>query len=324
MSEAAVQIGLVWVTEALYVLGFVLLVLGFALGRDRWIERSFAALAVGLVPHTGAIILRWIEAGHAPYIQFYEVILSDTWFGVAIFLLLVWRYPRLRPAGLVAMPLTVILLGIAVFSSTEIRSLPPTFQTYWLIVHILFAKLTYGSWLVAADLGFLYLLKERFLRRLSGLAADESVLAAEGAGLSADESGLSADESGPSAENLTGSSRLAKFYLRLPQLGRLDELSYQFVVAGFLFCGVMIASGSVWANNAWGQYWGWDPVETWSLVTWLVYGLYLHLRLKRGWWGTRSAWYSLGALGVALAAFFVMPYVMDSIHSAYLGSSFQQ
>ncbi|MHB0980360.1 MAG: c-type cytochrome biogenesis protein CcsB [Thermoleophilia bacterium] len=307
MTAAAEQIIAVWISEALYGVATVLLVLGFAFRSHAWIRTSFLVALGALVPHTAAILMRWNETGHAPYIQFYEVILSDTWFGVVIFLVLVWRYPRLRPAGLLALPLTFILLGIAVLSSTEIRTLPPTFQTYWLILHILFAKFTYGSFLVAADLGLLYVLKERFLVA-RGFDVRTSPRVVEVA-----------------PEGLTVESALEdSFYRRLPGLARLDELSYQFAVAGFLFCGTMIAAGAVWANNAWGEYWGWDPVETWSLVTWLVYGIFLHLRMRRGWKGSRSAWYLLGALALALAAFFVMPYIMESIHSAYLGKGFQQ
>ncbi len=305
MDANTIQISAVWISEALYALATALLVLGFAFKRETWIRRSILAAAVGLLPHTLAIIVRWVQAGHAPYIQFYEVILSDTWFGVVMFLGLVWRYPRLRPAGLLALPLTFILLGIVVLSSTEIRSPPPTFHTYWLILHILFAKLTYGSYLVAADLGLLYLLKARYLRRQGVLIKVNPHLR----------------EVTP--EGLTLDAALGEsFYRRLPGVARLDELSYRFSVAGFLFCGTMIAAGAVWANNAWGQYWSWDPVETWSLVTWLAYGVFLHLRLRRGWKGSRSAWYLLGALVLALASFFLMPYIMTSIHSAYLGRSF--
>lgn len=307
MDANTIQISGVWIAEAFYAVATALLVLGFAFTKESWIRRSFVVALLGLVPHSAAIIVRWVQAGHAPYIQFYEVVLSDTWFGVAIFLAVVWRYPKLRPAGLLALPLTFILLGIGVLSSTEIRTLPPTFQTYWLILHILFAKLTYGSFLVAADLGLLYVLKERFLRR-RGVAVTPNPRIQEVA------------PAGTTVESVLGDSH----YRRLPSLARLDELSYQFAIAGFLFCGTMIAAGAVWANNAWGEYWGWDPVETWSLVTWLVYGIFLHLRLRRRWKGNRSAWYLLGALALALAAFFVMPYVMESIHSAYLGKSFQQ
>lgn len=307
MNEPVVQIVSVWLAEGLYAVAAALLVLGFAFRSNRLVGWSFRAALVGIVPHTVGILLRWYQAGHAPYIQFYEVILSDTWFGMVIFLVLVWRFPRLRPAGLLALPLTFILLGIAVLSSTEIRTLPPTFETYWLILHILFAKLTYGSFLVAADLGILYLLRSRVVRR-RGVQVQVSPRIEEVA------------PEGSSIDEVLAES----FYRRLPSLARLDELSYQFAIAGFLFCGTMIAAGAVWANNAWGEYWGWDPVETWSLVTWLVYGIFLHLRLRRGWKGARSAWYLLGALALALAAFFVMPYIMESIHSAYLGKSFQQ
>jgi cytochrome c-type biogenesis protein CcsB len=81
----------------------------------------------------------------------------------------------------------------------------------------------------------------------------------------------------------------AGFSTRLPKADVLDELTYQMVIFGFLFLSVGIITGAVWANQAWGRYWGWDPKETWSLITWLIYASLLHARLMRGWEGKRIA-----------------------------------
>ncbi len=105
---------------------------------------------------------------------------------------------------------------------------------------------------------------------------------------------------------------------RLPPQEVLDELQFKIVGAGFLFQGIMIATGAIWANEAWGRYWGWDAMEIWSLIAWGVYALYLHLTLTMGWRGNRAAWVLVIALPVIAFSLLGVPVVYDSIHGAYL------
>lgn len=105
---------------------------------------------------------------------------------------------------------------------------------------------------------------------------------------------------------------------KLPAQQELDGLTFRIVGAGFVFQGVMIAAGAVWANEAWGSYWNWDPIETWSLIAWAVYALYLHLTLTMGWRGRRAAWVLVIALPVIAFSLLGVPVVYDSIHGAYL------
>jgi ABC-type transport system involved in cytochrome c biogenesis permease subunit len=107
----------------------------------------------------------------------------------------------------------------------------------------------------------------------------------------------------------------------LPDQETVDRLSGRFVVAGFLFWGIMIASGAIWANEAWGRYWAWDPIETWSLVVWIIYAVYLHLRLTLGWRGEKIAWYAIIAMPVAMFCLAGIPFLYKaSIHTGYLAS----
>jgi ABC-type transport system involved in cytochrome c biogenesis permease subunit len=87
---------------------------------------------------------------------------------------------------------------------------------------------------------------------------------------------------------------------------------------GFIFLTVMIISGAIWANEAWGRYWGWDPIETWSLICWVLYAGYLHVRLTLGWSGRKAAWYAVIALPVVLFTLIGVPLIYRSIHGAYL------
>ncbi|ACH38180.1 ResC/HemX-like cytochrome c biogenesis membrane protein [Citrifermentans bemidjiense Bem] len=106
-------------------------------------------------------------------------------------------------------------------------------------------------------------------------------------------------------------------YDRLPELGVLDTQSYRFVAGGFIMYGLMIISGAYWSNTVKGNYWAWDPVEVWSLISWLIYGIYLHLRVTFGWRGSRLAWYSLAALVVMIVSYWGIPFSMETFHSGF-------
>lgn len=106
-------------------------------------------------------------------------------------------------------------------------------------------------------------------------------------------------------------------YDRLPELGALDRLSYRFVAAGFIMYGLMIISGAYWSNSVKGNYWAWDPVEVWSLISWLMYGIYLHLRVTFGWRGNRLAWYSLIAVVVMIVSYWGIPFGVETFHSGF-------
>ncbi len=106
-------------------------------------------------------------------------------------------------------------------------------------------------------------------------------------------------------------------FARLPALLDLDRLAYRFTAGGFVMYGLMIVSGALWADQAKGSYWNWDPVEVWSLVSWLVYGIYLHLRVTMGWRGRRLAWYSLAALAVMVVSYWGIPFSVQTFHQGF-------
>ncbi|MDP3013545.1 MAG: c-type cytochrome biogenesis protein CcsB [Candidatus Subteraquimicrobiales bacterium] len=270
------EVILMWAGITFYALSAVFFVIGLTMKKERLLSFACWAVAAGLIPHAVAIGIRWVEAGHGPYMGFYEVASGLVWVGVATMLLVVWRFAQLRPVGAVVMPISFLLMAAALMTSKEIQQLPPTLRSYWLWIHIAFAKLTYGSLLIATGLAVLYLLKRRF-----------------------------------------GEKKGSVLY-RLPDLKQLDDLSYRFILLGFLFLGMMVVAGSIWANEAWGRYWGWDPIETWSFVSWVVYGIYLHQRLSRGWRGTKAAWLAIAAMVVVVFALLGVPFVYQSIHSAYM------
>lgn len=272
------EIAMFWTAVVLYAASTVLFVTSFVFDKPGWEKWALGLAGVGLAPHSVANFLRWIAAGHAPYLSFYEVTLSLTWFAVLIFLLTQWRYPKMRAIGLVVLPVSFLLLAGAILASKEIILLPPTFRTIWLSIHISFNKLALSCFILGAGAAILYILKERSERK----------------------------------------GRVKNFYKQLPDLADLDELSYRFNAAGFIFFGITIIAGAIWANNAWGRYWAWDPIETWSLIAWLTYALYLHLRLQRGWRGGKVAVVAFLAIIAAFIAVYGVPLVTKTIHSLFM------
>ncbi|MDA3918440.1 MAG: c-type cytochrome biogenesis protein CcsB [Deltaproteobacteria bacterium] len=104
-------------------------------------------------------------------------------------------------------------------------------------------------------------------------------------------------------------------FSKLPSLDLIDDLTYQMVVFGFLFLTIGIITGAVWANSAWGTYWSWDPKETWSLITWFVYAIFLHLRMMRGWHGRNLAWVSIIGFLAVMFTYFGVNFLLSGLHS---------
>lgn len=278
------EVFLYWLAVTVYAAAGVAYLVGLVFQRRDWVDRATMLVAANLVPHGIAILWRWNAVGHGPYINRYEVFSSDVWVAMAAFVAVQLRFPRLRLAGAALLPLSFLLMGLGALSSPEPEPLPPSLRSYWLVIHVAFAKLTFAAILIAFGLAVLYLRKARRM----GTAAPNGTAGGNG------------------------------FWDRLPSLERMDDLSYRFLGLGFLLLAIMIAAGSVWAHEAWGNYWSWDPIETWSLITWLTYGIYLHLRTTFAWKGSKASWFTIGAMAVSLVAFFGVAYVARSLHVEYL------
>lgn len=110
-------------------------------------------------------------------------------------------------------------------------------------------------------------------------------------------------------------TRSESIFAKLPSLDLIDELTYQMVIFGFLFLTIGIITGAVWANSAWGKYWTWDPKETWSLITWLIYAIFMHLRIMRGWSGKSLAYISVIGFLAVLFTYFGVNYFLSGLHS---------
>jgi cytochrome c-type biogenesis protein CcsB len=272
------EIVLMWVAVTAYTLGAVLFIFGSVFKLQRVLTVALWVSVAGLVPQGIAIGMRWIEVGHGPYLGFYEVVSSYAFISVVVLGLVVWRRPQLRITGVAIMPVAVLMLGGAMLAPKSPLEITAKLASYWLTIHVTFAKLSYGSFIAAFAIGLVYLARERQVEK----GARGGMLA------------------------------------RLPGQPVLDDLSFRFVGVGFIFLTIMIVAGAIWANEAWGRYWNWDPIETWSLISWIVYAGYLHTRLTLGWRGSRAALYAVVALPVMVFTLIGVPLAYDSIHGAYL------
>jgi len=273
VDQISLSVILGWVATALYVAATICYGVYLVFDKKRPAIWGRILAGGGLLPHGAAIAVRWLVAGHGPYMAKHEVLLSMSW--IAVLLFLVWSSARKSDEMLavVVLPLCFLMLAVGLFADPAIRRLPPSLRSVWLVIHVLFNKIAAGSMLIAVGAAGLYLHKEK-----------------------------------------RPASRLA---MRLPPLEELDQVSFRFIGFGFIFWTITIAAGAIWANEAWGRYWGWDPIETWSLITWLCFGLYLHGRRFFALAGRAAALVAVGCFALSIVTLFLVPFLPGSLHSEY-------
>jgi cytochrome c-type biogenesis protein CcsB len=190
--------------------------------------------------------------GHAPLSNFYESLIFFAWSVVLLYLVFEWRIKN-KSLGIFVVSIAFLAMAFASLSpniNSRIQPLIPALQSNWLTSHVMTCFMGYAAFTIACGFGIMYFIKN--LDRHAG-------------------------------------SRSWSILRFLPAMNILDELIYQSTALGFVFLTLGIITGSVWAHYAWGSYWSWDPKETWSLITWLVYATMLHVRLVREWRGKRIA-----------------------------------
>ncbi len=271
-TPAALYIGLSWGAVLFYVVATVANAWGIMFDRERPQRIAYLLVLAGLVIHSVAIGYWWRLVGHGPYMAQSEVLASDAWIVLVLYLAFSRIYPRIRPVSIVAFPAAFLLQALGLFYNPGIRTLPPTFRSIWLVIHIGLYKVSLATLLIACAFSIFYLMKER---------------------------------------------RRTPWLERLPELTVIDAYAYRFAGFGMIFWTIGMLAGSIWAHQSWGRFWGWDPVETWSFLTWLIFGVYLHLRRFFAWNGRRAAWFFIGCFVVSLVSLFVTSHMSTSIHAEY-------
>ncbi|WP_309678530.1 c-type cytochrome biogenesis protein CcsB [Polaromonas sp.] len=309
----------------------------FSKGQSGTLESlgsRIAWVAVGMAL-TGTLV-RWYESyligadvGHIPVSNLYEVFVLFCWMTAAFYLYFEAQY-KTRALGAFVMLVVSAAVGFLLWYTVvreahEIQPLVPALKSWWMKLHVPANFIGYGMFSLAAMVSLAYLIKQQAAEtrwyRLTPLwllgvvlcfvpiVFRQSPLQAGGSHYWVGYllvSGLIA------AGILLGRQRIAA---RLPSFEVLDDVMYKAIAVGFAFFTIATVLGALWAAEAWGGYWSWDPKETWALIVWLNYAAWLHMRLMKGLRGTVAAWWALTGLAVTSFAFLGVNMFLSGLHS---------
>jgi cytochrome c-type biogenesis protein CcsB len=269
---------------------------------------SLGTTGMGIANLTMATLLiaRWIEAGYFPMSNLYESLFALAW-GITTMHFVAERMSRSALVGVFTAP---IAMGITAFAALSLpdtmqgsEPLVPALKSNWLMMHVSVMLLSYATLLVGALIAIAFLIVTRgqdvelkgssigtggFRSVKTNQVAKEpdDQLGTEPAmaSVAVGNGGTAVLQRQPSTKTVTHLSPQ-----RLTLADTLDNISYRMIGLGFPLLTIGIIAGAVWANEAWGSYWSWDPKETWALITWLVFAAYLHARITKGWQGRKPA-----------------------------------
>jgi cytochrome c-type biogenesis protein CcsB len=308
---------LAWLAVVSYVVAAVLFGLEFAY-RSHWTGRAGLAVTVaGLAANVGAAVARAMATGRVPWGNMYEFSVMVGVITVSAFLVWVARRPAVRPLGVFVLLPAVLAIGLAgIAFRVPAGPLVPALNSRWIAIHVA-AAITGSSVLTLATIfSALFLVKERLERR----AATPAPPLVAGGAHTADrvevrEAVAGYREEEPEPAPAAGPRPSGGLWDRLPSAATLDELAYRTTAFGFPIWTFAIIAGAIWAQAAWGRYWGWDPKETWSFISWTIFAAYLHARATAGWRGRRAAWLSLLGLVALVFNFYVVNTWIVGLHS---------
>lgn len=263
-----------------YFFSFLFYLLMMVMGRQIFGRLATLVTLAGFAGHSFAIALRWVESyqlgiGHAPLSNLYESLIFFAWTIILLYLIVEWKTKN-KTIGTFATPLAFLAMAYASYSPGINSAIQPLVPALK------------SNWLIA------HVITCFFGYAAFALAFGLSLMYL--------------------LKKLDRRERNTLFLKIIPDSSLLDELSYQMVVIGFLMLTLGIITGSVWAHSAWGSYWSWDPKETWSLITWLVYAALLHSRMVRGWKGNKLAAFSIIGFCCVLFTYFGVNY-LAGLHS---------
>jgi cytochrome c-type biogenesis protein CcsB len=229
--------------------------------------------------HVTSIALRGLATGRAPWGNMYEFVTLTCAAAVAAGFV-VLRTPRLRPMWVfVLIPVLILLFVAGTVLYATAAPVVPALQSYWLRIHVSVISLGSGVLLISGVASLLFLLRIRY------------------------------------PEGTDGRGVLGRLARRLPDAQSLDRLAYRTTIFAFPVFGAGVVLGAVWAEAAWGRFWGWDPKETTSFVAFIVYAAYLHARATAGWRTTRAAWINVAGFAAMLFNLFIVNMVVSGLHS---------
>lgn len=252
--------------------------------RDRGVTKllpiAFVVTIAAWALHVVATVLRGVAAARVPWSNMFEFSLTASVIIVGVFIFIqLWQ--DLRFLGAFITGFTTLVLGIATIGFyVDVVPLQPALQSVWLVIHVFVATLSTGFLALGFGLSVAQLLQQR---------REEAVRA--------------------------GTPTNLGWLTRLPSAERLEDMSFRLNVIGFIFWTFTLVAGSVWAERAWGRYWGWDTKEVWTFIIWVVYAGYLHARGTRGWRGSPSAWLSIIGFATVLFNFGIVNVFFKGLHT---------
>jgi cytochrome c-type biogenesis protein CcsB len=249
----------------------------------RWGLLGIGLTVLGLVAHVSVLVTRGMATGRLPWGNMYEFATAAVLVAVVAFVVLAARAPGLRHIGAFVMgPVVIALVLIGLFLYAQAGPLVAALRSYWLAIHVTTAILGWGIFFVSGLASILYLVRTRYEARVAAGTAPEG--------------GFSVVE-------------------RLPAAAVLDRVAHRTAVFGFPIWTFAVIAGAIWAESAWGRFWGWDPKETWAFIAWVVYAAYLHARTTAGWRGRPAAWVNIAGLAVMFFNLLYVNMVSTGLHS---------
>jgi cytochrome c-type biogenesis protein CcsB len=247
----------------------------------RWGAVAMGLTVLGLVAHGAVLVTRGLATDRLPWGNMYEFATATVFVAVAAYVVCALRAPGLRHIGLfVLAPVVLALVLIGLFLYAEAGPLVAALRSYWLAIHVSTAVIGFGIFFVSGIASVMYLVRSRYeARAATGAAATSGVLS------------------------------------RLPSAAALDRVAHRTAVFGFPIWTFAVIAGAIWAEAAWGRFWGWDPKETWAFIAWVVYAAYLHARTTAGWRGRPAAWVNVVGLGVMIFNLLFVNMVSTGLHS---------
>lgn len=234
-----------------------------------------ATFTVGSVLLLAGIVTRGLAAGRVPWANMYEFTLMGVFIASAVFLGL-QRKRDVRYLGTFIALFAVLALFLALaVLYLDPDPVQPALQSYWLVIHVSVATAAMGVLAVAAVTSSLQLVKDRAISR----------------------------------------GTVGRVLGSLPSVDDLERLAFRINAVGFVLWTFTLIAGAIWAEHAWGRFWGWDAKEVWTFVVWVIYAAYLHARSTRGWEGRRAAWFSVAGFVSILVNFYVVNLFFNSLHS---------
>lgn len=246
---------------------------------SRWQRTGTALTIIAALLHVAAVVMRGVAAERVPWANMYEFALTGTALVVLVFLgVLLWR--DVRFLGAYVTGIVTILLALATINFyVAISPLPPPLQSIWIVIHVFVAILATGFFAVGGGLSIVQLLQQR--REAGGL-------------------------------------KKAGFLGTFPGSATLELIAFRLNIVGFALWTFTLMAGAIWAERAWGRYWGWDTKEVWTFIIWVIFAGYIHARATQGWRGARSAWLSIIGFAAVLFNFTAVNLLFEGLH-AYSG-----